>query len=88
MQISGLKEDRRMDRLEIYLERQRRIVSVKKFVSTKKGSIFQSSIASESMGYSTDLSFSDFLKIPKKEEGVSARLTKFDVHSDVWWKLG
>jgi hypothetical protein len=85
MQISGLKEDRRMDRLEIYLERQRRIVSVKKFVSTKKGSMFQSSIASESMGYSSDLSFSDVLK---KEEGVSARLTKFDVHSDVWWKLG
>jgi hypothetical protein len=85
MQISVLKEDRRMDRLEIYLERQRRIVSVKKFVSTKKGSMFQSSIASESMGYSSDLSFSDVLK---KEEGASARLTKFDVHSDVWWKLG
>ena len=57
MQISGLKEDNRMARVEMCFERHRRMVSVKKLASMKNGSMFQSTVASESMGYSAIFRF-------------------------------
>lgn len=49
-----VKVDSRPARVEMCFERQRRMVSVKELISMKKGSMFQSSVASESKGYSTD----------------------------------
>lgn len=58
MQISGLKEDNKTARVKMCFERHRRMVSVKKLASMNNGSMFQSTVASESMEYSAIFRFS------------------------------
>ena len=53
MQFLGLKEDSRMARVEMCFDKHRKMVSMKKLASMKIGSMFQSTVTSESMGYST-----------------------------------
>ena len=53
MQISELKKDSRMARVEMCFKRHRKMVSIKKLASMKNVSMFQSIAVSESIGYST-----------------------------------